>query len=254
MKKIIILFIFLHIIFLSCSKNKMEIYAIKYGESTYSSKYIFYNDKLNKELIFAWLFYLVKYDDKIILIDTGFNDEKLIKLYKIQYKSPILLLKELNIEPDDVTDVILTHSHFDHIGCVDQFKNANIYIQEDELKSFLKTKYFTKLTAFLEDNKKIVIFKEEYTLYDKFLIKKIGGHSIGSSIIIFKNNSKEYIFTGDECYINDNIKNNIPVGTYYNIENNKKFLEKYNNDKYILLLFHDPEIIKNKFGYKKIIP
>lgn len=35
-------------------------------------------------------------------------------------------LKNINITPDWITDVVITHSHHDHIECVKYFKNIAI--------------------------------------------------------------------------------------------------------------------------------
>ena len=148
------------ILFLSFSDS---LYCIKYGESTYSTKYIFADDKENKQIAFDWLFYLIKTKNKNILIDCGFYSKNLIKLYEINYKSPIIILNENDIKPDDITDIIITHSHFDHIENIVNFSNANIYIQEDEFKFYMNDKYSNKsVVNFLKQNKKITMFKEYF--------------------------------------------------------------------------------------------
>jgi metal-dependent hydrolase (beta-lactamase superfamily II) len=41
-------------------------------------------------------------------------------------------LENVNINREDITDVIITHSHHNHIECVKYFENAVIHIQKDE--------------------------------------------------------------------------------------------------------------------------
>ena len=66
--------------------------------------------------------YVIKLENKIILIDTSTkeNKEELLKD-----------LKELNIEPKQVDLVLITHTHFDHIANMDLFENAKIYSEEN---------------------------------------------------------------------------------------------------------------------------
>ena len=238
------------LIFIVANKNKnLELYAIKYGDSLYHSKNIYYEDILNKPLPFAWMFYVIKYDKKIILVDTGFRKESFIESFNIDYRDPVSLLKKLDIEPLQVTDVIITHSHFDHIGNVDRFINAKIYIQKDELENFKKYSKNQEILDFLEDNESLITFDETYTLYDLFKIEKIGGHTIGSSGISFSYKNKNYILTGDECYLLNNCQGK-PIGTYYDIEKNKKFIEKIKSlTNKVILTFHDPLIFDK---YQKI--
>jgi glyoxylase-like metal-dependent hydrolase (beta-lactamase superfamily II) len=231
----------------------LDLYALKYGESYYPSRFIFSKENIdNKSNLFYWIFYLIKYKDKIILVDTGFDDDNLIKIYEITYISPLKLLNELNIKPADVTDIIITHSHFDHIGNVDKFYNANIYIQQDELKWALNELKNPKIKYFLNKNKKIITFDDSYTLFNKFKITKIGGHTRGSCVVEFGDNEKFYIIIGDEAYLFDNIKKQIPVGTFYNKNNNINFLKSLINTNKIYLTFHEPLIFNNSQEIKKI--
>lgn len=67
--------------------------------------------------IFGSTVYLVKLNDKNILIDTSSkeNEQELIRN-----------LNQLDIKPEDINILILTHSHWDHIGNNGLFKNAKI--------------------------------------------------------------------------------------------------------------------------------
>lgn len=215
-----------------------SLYCIKYGESLYNSKYIFFNDNENKYLPFDWLFYLLKTKDRVILIDCGFYSKDLIRAFGINYKNPILLLKENGFNPDSITDIIITHSHFDHIENVIFFKNAKIYIQEDEYNFFINSKYSNKdVVNFLKNNKKIVTFKEIYNFTENIIIKNIGGHSIGSSIVEIYFKNKKFILVGDEMYVKENFVNRVGVGTYFNHKKNIEFINSIKNN-FEILFFH----------------
>lgn len=63
--------------------------------------------------------------EKNILIDTSSEDNK---------EELIKDLKQLNLEPEDINIVILTHSHWDHTGNINLFKNAKV-VTSDNLSS-----------------------------------------------------------------------------------------------------------------------
>ena len=48
------------------------------------------------------------------------------------FKKPVDVLKEYGLSPNDITDVIITHSHHDHIEAIRYYENATIHIQKDE--------------------------------------------------------------------------------------------------------------------------
>lgn len=64
---------------------------------------------------------LIRSDEKVILVDTGNSPdmpEKLKEIYGLDFSQYTLeqSLLELGVRTDEVTDVILTHLHFDHAG------------------------------------------------------------------------------------------------------------------------------------------
>jgi len=104
---------------------------------------------------------LIESEDRLILIDTGLGDKQDEKFFKHYHPHGPTLARSLanqGFHPDDITDVILTHLHFDHVGgaikrennqLVPTFKNATywsnkkhwdwaIYPNDREKASFLK--------------------------------------------------------------------------------------------------------------------
>lgn len=75
------------------------------------------------------MFYQTK--NRFILIDTGIGDyhsEKFNHQFEISNtKTPLIsALKKINISPEDITDIILTHLHFDHVGGLGSMVEGNI--------------------------------------------------------------------------------------------------------------------------------
>ena len=75
--------------------------------------------------------YVLKLDNQNILIDTSSKDNK---------QELISDLKQLNLNPEDINFVILTHTHWDHNGNIDLFSDAKIITNNNlsDLPSQLK--------------------------------------------------------------------------------------------------------------------
>ncbi len=100
-------------------------------------------DELNRiDMSLRVLFIETK--NKKILIDTGIGDyhsEKFKDQFDIQGgQSPVekILKAKFNVDADQITDIIITHLHFDHVGGLGKadgkelvFKNATIHLHED---------------------------------------------------------------------------------------------------------------------------
>ena len=144
----------------------------------------------------------------------------------------------------NITDIIITHSHHDHIAAITPYKNATIHIQEVEYECG---------KGYIPLDMSVHTFSNAYQITEHVLIKKIGGHTTGSSIVIFTCDDKDYVICGDECYVKECLKKQIPSGNNYNQEISMDFVKEYSKDKYIPLLFHDPEILKGKIGFEVIL-
>jgi glyoxylase-like metal-dependent hydrolase (beta-lactamase superfamily II) len=67
------------------------------------------------------------------VIDTGFNAEVAAKRGRTHLRCPVDALRLLEIDPAAVTDVVISHLHYDHVGNIDRFPNARFHIQEPEM-------------------------------------------------------------------------------------------------------------------------
>ncbi|HKV53770.1 MAG TPA: MBL fold metallo-hydrolase, partial [Candidatus Binataceae bacterium] len=70
---------------------------------------------------------------RVFLVDTGFTAETAARRKREFLRCPIESLKLIGIDPDSVTDVILTHLHYDHVGNFGKLPAARFHLQEREL-------------------------------------------------------------------------------------------------------------------------
>jgi glyoxylase-like metal-dependent hydrolase (beta-lactamase superfamily II) len=109
---------------------------------------------------------LIEDGDRLILIDTGMGDKQSEKFFGYYYQwgdhSLVKSLKQQGFHPDDITDVFMTHLHFDHCGGTIQwnkdrtgyepvFKNARFWSNEDHWEWATKPNAREK-ASFLKEN------------------------------------------------------------------------------------------------------
>ena len=88
-------------------------------------------DQFNR-IDLALRLWLLKMPKRIVLVDTGIgdgHDEKFCKQFDIrQTPSPLeMALESLDISPEDVTDLVISHLHFDHVGGIGKKIGEKIY-------------------------------------------------------------------------------------------------------------------------------
>jgi glyoxylase-like metal-dependent hydrolase (beta-lactamase superfamily II) len=81
----------------------------------------------------AMVVWLIRGDGRTVLFDSGFHREKWMKQFQItDYVRPDEAVRAAGVRPEDVTDVVISHAHWDHVGGVDLFPKATVWIQKDE--------------------------------------------------------------------------------------------------------------------------
>lgn len=78
---------------------------------------------------------------RTVLIDAGYRPEGREDSLPEGYVRPDSAIARLGIAPEDVTDIILTHLHWDHADGIPLFPNAHVWIQEEELAYYATTAY-----------------------------------------------------------------------------------------------------------------
>jgi glyoxylase-like metal-dependent hydrolase (beta-lactamase superfamily II) len=72
-------------------------------------------------------------DGRIAVVDTGFRRDQYFKQFTVKdFVKPSDAIAPLGLKPGDVTDIFLTHMHWDHAGGIDLFPSARVWIQKDE--------------------------------------------------------------------------------------------------------------------------
>jgi glyoxylase-like metal-dependent hydrolase (beta-lactamase superfamily II) len=237
---------------ISLNSENRELIAVRYGTSMFPAEAVFYGHQGKDKIPFHWLFYVIRSGSRIILADTGFEDPGLAQYFSVKIQPVSRCLNEAGIRPEEITDIILTHTHFDHVGTIQQFPQARVIIQKEEYESFLKNGRDKKAMAYLKDKKNLILFDQEYLIDSWIRVVKIGGHTIGSSIIELDTKQGKILLSGDEVYVPDNWQKKIPLGTYFHHQINKKFIESLPGEYSKIYLFHDPALVTGSENFRVV--
>ena len=154
-----------------------------------------------------------------------------------------LLLKEIKIDINDIKWVFLTHSDYDHVDGLPLFKNAKIYMSEDELPMIngtIKRNWLGKnKMPDGVDIKKIILLQDNQELQlsgVKIKCIKAPGHTNGSMAYLADG---QYLFTGDVFkYKNGNISIHPFTMDVNNAEKTIEKLNKIIDSSFIVLTSH----------------
>jgi glyoxylase-like metal-dependent hydrolase (beta-lactamase superfamily II) len=113
------------------------------------------------------MFWLIKGNNgKNILLDAAFipgsHYEKEFGLK--DYVRPDSVLPKLGLKAGDITDIILSHPHWDHISGIGLFPNARIWIQKDDYNYFVG-EYNSQFVLVKTGARKIVLASDNLWVY-----------------------------------------------------------------------------------------
>jgi glyoxylase-like metal-dependent hydrolase (beta-lactamase superfamily II) len=85
--------------------------------------------------VMVWL--LKGSNGRRILVDSGFYRQKFIDRWKPRdFRNPADAVAAAGVRPEEITDVIISHAHWDHVDGADLFPKATIWIQREEYEYY----------------------------------------------------------------------------------------------------------------------
>lgn len=207
----------------------MKIIPIVYGKTDLPESMIFEGSHSDVRRPIVLRVYLIETEGRRILVDAGCDTMPGYIL--TDFLGPVGALAREGITPLDITDVILTHHHHDHIDAIRHFTHAIVYLCRDEYE--MAKKYLGGIGD-------LVLFDESIDVCPGVRAIRIGGHTLGSSIVSVTVDDREYIISGDECYMRECLERKVPTGVSVSSERSRAFIEEYSKEKYTVLVLHEP--------------
>ena len=111
-----------------------EVYAVRYATIPgFPVRNLVTGADTARRLDIALAVWLARGGGRVVLVDAGFYRPKFVERWKpVDFVKPSDALSRLGVRPEDVTDIIISHVHWDHADGADLFPNARVWIQQDE--------------------------------------------------------------------------------------------------------------------------
>jgi glyoxylase-like metal-dependent hydrolase (beta-lactamase superfamily II) len=113
----------------------VEVYAVRFATiAGFQVSSLVAGADRSRRLDIAMTIWVLKGSDgRIAIVDSGFHRDRYFSQFAVKdYIKPSEALAPLGIKPDDVSDLLLTHMHWDHAGGIDLFPKARVWVQKDE--------------------------------------------------------------------------------------------------------------------------
>ena len=233
-----------------------RVYAVSYGESLFREDRIFADGSRSGQRRFAWMFWVIRAGERTILVDTGFEQPTEATRRGVRsYVRPTERLRNFGIVPEQVTDVILTHAHWDHMGGIAAYPKARIYIQENEFRHALATvgpdrprrrgvrwEDVRALQKALGEGR-VELVRGTLELTPGVTMVEGGAHTPGSQYVKVRALDGTVIIAGDAVYQHENNVWHRPIGSSVDRQANLSSIRQFHTlaaSPFLILPGHEP--------------
>jgi glyoxylase-like metal-dependent hydrolase (beta-lactamase superfamily II) len=214
----------------STTPDTYEVYAVKYArhERRVSENFIG-GDSHDGPMPLDFFVWAIVGENHTFVVDTGFDEAMARKRQRHLIRTPAEGLKMIGVDPARVREVIVTHMHYDHAGCLDQFPAAKYHVQDREM-SFCSGRYMCHATTRFPFEAEHVasmvhrIFEGRVAFHDGddelapgVTLHHIGGHSAGLQVVRVRTRRGWVVVASDATHYYANMEQGRPYPVVYNV-------------------------------------
>ena len=206
--------------------------------------------------------YFIRHNKQLMLWDTGLPEALLNAKFTKEAMSPRLnrtlkdQLQQINVKPDDIDMVGVSHYHFDHVGQAAQFPNAKLLIGSADLAALKQTPLPfgadpAPLAPWITGSSSVESVSGDHDVFGDGSVMMIDtpGHTPGShSLLVRLPKFGAVLLSGDTVHFNEQVaNNNVPPFNTDRAQSLASMDRLYGIAKNIpatLIIQHEPEHIK----------
>jgi glyoxylase-like metal-dependent hydrolase (beta-lactamase superfamily II) len=200
-----------------------EIYAIRYGHLDRNAAENFIGgDEHDAPMPLDYFVWAIKGPSKTYVLDTGFSTASGQRRGRTLVRPVDEGLRAIGVEPSEVTDVIISHMHYDHAGNRDMFPKARYHVQDREMAyctgrcmchRYLKHAFDVEdVTAMVERTYagRVVFHDGDEEIEPGLTVHRIGGHTLGLQAVRVETARGQVVLASDASHFYANMEQGRP--------------------------------------------
>lgn len=197
-----------------------QVHAIKYADRnsrTRADSFIF-DDAHDAPHPMDYYMWLLRRGSDIILVDSGYDDAEARARGRPIRLDPAAALAPFGITPEQITQLIVTHLHYDHAGGLHLFPNATLHMQaaemayatgpcmcHDTLRMPFTAGHICEAITRLYSGK-VVFHDGDGQIADGVTVHCIGGHSRGLQAVRVLTDAGHLVLASDAAHFYENFQ------------------------------------------------
>jgi glyoxylase-like metal-dependent hydrolase (beta-lactamase superfamily II) len=240
-----------------------EIYAISYGViPDFSVAGLVAGADRSRKLDIQMMVWLLRgRNGSNILVDSGFYREKLFKQWNVRdFIKPSDAIAKVGLKPEQITDVIITHMHWDHAGGMDLFPKARIWIQQDEYAYYtgeawrpggshggIDAEDVMALVKANTEGRVQMVKGDDQEAIAGIRFYTGGRHTYASQYVGVSTRSGTVIIASDNCYLYENLDKRVPIAQTLDAASNLRAQDRMKqlaSNLRLVVPGHDPAVFR----------
>jgi len=245
----------------STEPEKFDVYAVRFATiSSFSvASLVAGADRARRMDIAMTVWVLKGLNGRIALVDSGFHREQYFRQFAVKdFILPSEAIAPLGIKPEQVTDIFLSHMHWDHAGGIDLFPAARVWVQKEEYEYYTGQAWEARSTHGGIDADDVLEIVKRNTMGrvtlvrgdDDVLISGIGFHIGGkhtwqSQFISAQTPKDTVVLASDNVYLYENLDAHKPISQTLDAASNLRTQDRMRGIATSLRLVipgHDPAV------------
>lgn len=234
------------------SSGKIDsVWSVKYGERVVRKNDVFHDYQQyglpDGDLDMDYNFWVLRAGDKVILMDTGYDIAAHDWLGEISVTPTPQGLEIIGLDPLDVDMVITSHFHYDHIGYLGLFANAQVVSGQKEYDYWFGKRNANALEGEFTTEENLIpvekaqkegrlrLISEETEVFPGITVYQLGGHCPGEVVALVQTESGgPLILASDAAHFYEQLENEWPFFAFTNLDemrNALSFILKLSKEK-----------------------
>jgi glyoxylase-like metal-dependent hydrolase (beta-lactamase superfamily II) len=182
----------------------------------------------NEKLDIAMVIWLIRGGGHNILFDSGFHREKWFKEFTVtDFLRPDEIVKSTGVQPAEITDIVISHAHWDHLGGIDLFPKAIIWIQKDEFRYYtgeawqpggdhggIDPEDVTELVRLNTEGRLRPVDGDNQEILPGIRAFTGARHTYASQYLRVDSDGKPFVLASDNCYLYRNLTEHAASATF----------------------------------------
>ena len=235
-----------------------EVFAIRYATvPSFPVRALIAGVDTSRRMDIAMSVWLLRGNRRNVLVDAGFYRDKFVQRWKpVNFVQPSDAVKSAGVRPEDVTDIIVSHIHWDHADGIDLFPNARVWIQKDEYEHYVAPDGAARDRAIdPDDSKMLSVLKARgrVHLIDGDSIEIIPGitvftggkHTFASQYATVRSDVGTMVIASDNAYLYENLEQHRPIAQTLDSLSNlaaQARMARLASDPRLIIPGHDPGV------------